>query len=256
MQKVQSVEKAIVILNCFINHHELGPAAIAKLTGMPRSMVYRFLISLEEGGLISRTSRGQYKLGINLVKFGQLVLERTDLRSIAHPYLEELSITTQEIVHLGMLNERCAIVYIDKIDTPQPVRIHSSIGRECPLYCTGIGKAYAAFRREDEWEEIIPSYLKQHTPNTITDRERLWKEFRQIRVLGYALDEEEHEVGIRCIGVPVFDSQGQVTGSISIASPVSRVTREKITQIIPLIKSVGGKISYDMGYLDPGETLD
>lgn len=247
---VNSVIRAMSILDILGKYErELGITEIGEELCLHKSTVYRLISTLEKRGYIKQNLRtGKYFLGLHLMELGMAVLNQLDLRRVASPYLNELREKTDEVVHLGILDQD-QIVYIDKIDIERPLTMGSKIGGRSPGYCTGLGKVLLANLPQDKLEKMfMDTKLYRFTPNTITDYNLLLEHFARIREQGYAIDDEEHELGIRCLAAPIKDYRGEVIAAISVSGPTLRMTREKVDLIGPIITAMGEKISKSLGY--------
>jgi len=226
----------------------LSASEVAHLSGLPVSTVHRFLANLESSGFLHCDDRGVYQLGSACVFLGQAARGQLDVRRVSLPLLQELNRRTRETVHLTVRNALSA-VYVDKLDSPEPLRIHSRIGASVPLYCTAVGKVMLAFQPEAELEKTLDQLvLKRHTPNTVGNLQELQTELQRVRRNGYACDLEEHEAHIRCIAAPIWDHTGAVNTSLSVTGPAVRMSTARLRQIAPLIVKVGRKISAELGY--------
>ena len=254
--RVRSIEVALDILECLARSEPagLGLADVSQELRLPKSTVFRMVGTLELRGYVRRDPRsGRYRLGIRAMELGTAVLNHLELREVARPELEALVEETREIAHLAALDEG-DVVYIDKVESPQPIRIYSRIGRRAPAYCTGVGKALLSGLDEAALQAYLDSHpLRRFTASTITDRSRLLEEIRAVRERGYALDMEEHEEGVRCVAVPLFDYTGQVVAAVSITAPAIRMGMERIQALIPRMLELGARISRALGY--PGPSL-
>ncbi|ABB14375.1 MULTISPECIES: IclR family transcriptional regulator [Carboxydothermus] len=247
---IQSVDRALRILDTFsLKEKELGVTEIANRLGLHKSTVFGLLRTLEHWGYVEQNQvTGKYRLGLKLLELGNRVKEGLDLRAVALPFLQDLVERYGETVHLAV-HDRGEIVYIEKVEGPNAIRMYSQIGRRAPMHCTGVGKAILAFRPEKEIEEIIRTKgLKYFTPNTITDPKKLHEELSLIRENGYSLDREEIEIGLRCVAAPIRDSQNTVVAAISVAGPSIRMTEEKIQELIVSVKEAALEISKRLGY--------
>jgi IclR family acetate operon transcriptional repressor len=143
-------------------------------------------------------------------------------------------------------------VYVEKLDSPEPLRIHSRIGAAVPLYCTAVGKVMLAYMPEEEQERILPEIaIKRLTANTVGNLQELKTELYRVRKNGYACDLEEHEMHIRCLAAPIWDHAGAVQSSVSITAPLVRMPVTRLRQLAPLIQSAGLQISRELGYQPP-----
>ncbi len=213
---------------------------------------YRTLNSLKEIGYVRQDSQdAKYQLTLKIAGISAQVLDNVQLRQIAHPFLQELTSQTNETTHLAVL-EDIEIVYIDKVDNSQAIRMRSRVGQRGYLHCTAVGKSMLAFIPEPQRETVFSRLkLQPLTENTITDPELFREHLSKIRHQGYAVDDEENEVGIRCIGSPIFDHAGRITGALSISGWTITMTRERIPQLASQIIQSCQKISQELGF--PGK---
>ncbi|WAH38029.1 IclR family transcriptional regulator [Alicyclobacillus dauci] len=214
-----------------------GVSRIARDLGMNRATVFKLLETLQLVGFVhKRESDSTYSLGPGLARLAHRAYEQLDITTIAQPSLERLNNQTKETVHLGIEDENM-VVYVSKLESKQAVRMHSRVGNASPLYCTGIGKAIMS-----TWDdEKVHTYLrerelKQYTPNTITDANTLLKVLQDIRINGYAMDNSEHEMEVRCIAAPLY-KDGILYGAFSVTAPTYRMDDGTVQRYIPLVKS-------------------
>src|SRR5262245_57034340 len=199
--RIRAIERAVGILNAFSTEQpELGVSASAGQLGLRKSTVHRFLVSLEAGGLVERNPRtSRYRLGLRIFELGGLVLQQMNLWDEALPFLEGLVHESGETGHLAVLDGGEAI-YIEKVEARRALRIPSAIGRGYPAHATSLGKVLLADLPRERVEQIVAERgLAAFTPHTITDPEALEAELERIRALGYAVDNEEYDEGLRCI---------------------------------------------------------
>ncbi len=247
---VQSLVRAIGILDVLAHAGgELGMQEISRETGLHISTVFRLLETLDSCKLVERSREtGKYRLGLKVLAWGTQVMQATDLRRQAAPFLRELNEETRETVHLTV-RDGDAAVYLHKFDSPIPLRIYSEIGKRAPLYCTGVGKVLLSAMSQQEKEDWLKrNPLRRFTPTTITDRGRLELELKRINELGYALDNEEHEPHVRCVAAPVSDYTGQVVAAVSVTIPSVRITPQRLPELVQRVKETAGKISTQLGY--------
>ncbi|WP_036931779.1 IclR family transcriptional regulator [Proteocatella sphenisci] len=247
--RIQSIERAISIMDCFSkNSRELKLAEISDETGINKSTVHGILSTLKYHGFIGQDEKTQkYRLGLELLKYGDLVLGSIDISDIAKPVICMLSRTIGETVHIG-ISDGEEIVYILKAEPEDSIKISATIGSRNPLYLTADGRVILAHMDLDKIKSYIPENIKKSTENTVTDREQLIKDLEEIRKNGYAIDNEEIMEGIVCIAAPIFDHSGEAKYGMSILGPSSRLTGEKLKECIELIKIKTREISYEIGY--------
>jgi IclR family acetate operon transcriptional repressor len=227
---------------------------VAVFSRLPVSTVHRFLANLEGSGFLHCGGDGVYHLGIACFSIGQAALGQLDIRRLSLPYLQELNQQTRETIHLTVRHGLSA-VYVEKLDSPEQLRIHSRIGAAVPLYCTAVGKVMLAYMPDEERKTILPQLgLKRLTPNTVGNRQELEGELYRVRKNGYACDLEEHELHIRCIAAPIWDHAGGVHASLSITAPMMRMTVTRLRQLAPMIQAAGLQISRELGYQAAGRT--
>ena len=246
---ITALQRGLHLLNLFAaNEKGLYATQIAKLSGLPVSTVHRFLANLKSSGFLNCDSNGAYQLGIACVSLGQAARGQLDVRRVSLPHLQELNRRTRETVHLTVRHALSA-VYVEKLDSPEPLRIHSRIGAAVPLYCTAVGKVLLAYMPEAELDKILDQLeMKRLTENTVGNLQELQTELQRVRKNGYAYDLEEHEAHIRCIAAPIWDHTGAVNSSLSVTGPAVRMSNARLRQIAPLILEIGRKISKELGY--------
>jgi IclR family transcriptional regulator, KDG regulon repressor len=226
----------------------LTATQVAKLSGLPISTVHRFLVNLESTGFLNWNGNGRYHLGIACFSLGQSALGHLDIRRLSFPYLEELNHKTRETIHLTVRHE-LSVVYVEKLDSPEPLRIFSRIGASVPLHCTAVGKVMLAYMPPNEQAAILGQVeIKRLTQNTISNIQDLAVHLQRVRKNGYACDLEENELHIRCIAAPIWDHTGRVNASLSITGPVVRMPMTRLRQLAPLVQQAGLKISRELGF--------
>jgi DNA-binding IclR family transcriptional regulator len=210
---------------------------------------YRALDSLKAIGYVRQDPHdSRYQLSLKIAWVSAQVLENVQLRQIARPFLQDLTSTTNETTHLAVL-DGTEFVYIDKVDNTQAMRMRSRVGQRGQLHCTAAGKSMLAFLPESELLPILKRLKFQPvTKNTITVPKKFQEQLAQIRQDGYALDDEENEVGIRCIGSPIYDHAGRLSGAVSISGWTITMTRERVPQLAPELIEASKNISRSLGF--------
>lgn len=247
--RIQAIERAVAILNSFsADEPELRVVQLAERLELHKSTVHRFLANLEAAGLVERNLRnGHYRLGMRIFELGGLVMQRMDLWEEALPFLEGLVRDTGETGHLAVLDGGEAI-YIERVETRRALRVPSAIGRGYPAHATNLGKVLLAYSDPHEVTRIVSEHgLVGFTPNTITDLDDLHAELAVIRDRGYAIDNEEYDEGLRCIGAPVRDHNGAVIAAVGIGGPVTRVTPSRIDELSQLVMTAARGLSHRLG---------
>jgi DNA-binding IclR family transcriptional regulator len=178
-----------------------------------------------------------------VVSLSRSVLARLPLREAAKPFLCQLMEITGECAHLAVPAQG-KVLYIDQVESPATLRVNAQVGTLNPLHCTALGKVLLAFGDLE-----LPSTLESFTPHTLTDPSRLRKNLDQVCAQGYAVDDEEFDIGVRCIAVPVFDFRGKVVGSIGISGPATRVTPERLPGLAASVVEMGKALSERMSFI-------
>lgn len=251
MSSVQSLDRAFNILE-IISEHQSGISLtdLSERSGLHKSTVFRLASSLMENGYIEQTANSLYKITYKMYEIGSRVYENLSIIEAARDSLEKLVKEVGEVGHLVIRNDT-KIIYIDKINSGRNSAIMgSSIGSTAPMYCTSVGKAMLFNAKEKEiknlWEK---SKIVGRTESTITDVEDFIEDIKISKERGYSIDNEENELGIRCIGAPIYNSTNNICGALSISGPISRINSETLESYAqPLIEATQ-EISRKMGYL-------
>jgi len=246
---ITSVQRCLHLLNLFSQTRDgLSATEVTKLSGLPVSTVHRFLVNLEDAGFLDCGGGGKYHLGIACFSIGQAALGQLDIRRLSLPYLHALNQHTRETIHLTV-RQGLTAVYVEKLDSPEHLRIFSRIGGLVPLYCTAVGKVLLAYMPQAELEKVLPQIEPRRlTPNTIASRQELEQHLHRVRKAGHAFDLEEHEAHIRCVAAPIWDHTGAVNASLSLTAPAVRMALPRLRQLAPLIQEAGLRISSELGY--------
>jgi DNA-binding IclR family transcriptional regulator len=219
---------------------------LAASVGIDKSTAVRLLAPLREAGMVEVDDRGRYRLGVALLRLGQTYLERLDLRSTALPVLRELTASTGETSHL-VLYQHPDVVYIEKVESDSAVHMRSRVGRVEPAASTGVGRAYLAHAPRGVVDGVLARGLPKRTSHTITST-RAWRtELDVSRARGYAIDDCENEIDIRCVGAAVLDHGGQPVAAISVAGPAWRLTLARAETLGPAVSAAAAAISERLG---------
>ncbi len=237
--KVKSLAKALSLFGYFsIQEPELGITELSERSGLLKSSISNMVSTFCGYGFLEKNERsGKYRLGSKILELSHVMYQSHDLRTLVHPYLERISAETGENVYLGILSGD-EVLYIDSVFPPGSYSARSIIGVKAPLYCTGIGKALLAFMPDSVTQHIIDKGLFRFTPNTLCDPVRLRADLNTIKDRGYAIDDMEHEYGIRCVAVPIRNIGNAVVASMSISGPSLRFTEETIARNASLLLEV------------------
>lgn len=228
---------------------EQGVTELAEKLSLHKSTTHRLIMVLESSRFVERDGvTGKYRLGSRIIELGLSALSRLDIYQVARPHLRDLVAETGETAHIGVMRAG-EIVSLVNWESTQALRTPSTIGTRHPVHCSSLGKAILAFSTSDEIDRYLHKRtLERYTRNTITSAELFRKETAAIRRAGYALDDEEREDGLRCIGAPVFSCSGEVVAAVSIAGPAFRITRDRTTSLAAAVIKTAGTISAAIGY--------
>lgn len=217
-------------------------------TGLPKATLHRILQALVSRRLLSLDQMTHtYQPGLWALELAQRAWEEMDIRKAAASEIVRLAEETAETVHLAVLDIP-DVVYIDKVESQQRIRMFSSIGKRGPAYCTGVGKAILAFLTPEDLREVLDQITYEaYTKNTIVDETSLLSQLEEIRDRGYSLDLEEHELGILCVAAPVFDHRGLVAAAVSVTGPSFRFTKKRLGLAAPIVLSAARRITAAIG---------
>lgn len=236
---VKSLARAMQVLECFsVEQPELGPSEIAKQLGMQKSTVYNILSTFQKCGyLVKNIQTGRYSLGLKVLHLGYIVNCNHGLRDMFLPYLTRIAQETHEVCYFGILDDQ-EVLYIESAYPSNQQQTRNILGERAPLYCTGLGKAMLAFMPEEQADQVLSGTLKPFTGCTLCDPAVLRHHLEEIRANGYAVDNMEHEFGIRCVAVPVFNTAGKVFAAVSVSGPSPRFDPETIINDARIISGI------------------
>ena len=226
--KVKSLYKALILLDYFAGDKtEWGITELSKESGVLKTTVYNILSTYEAYGILEHDLKtNKYKLGYKILELSNQLYRNNDIRLMIRPIMEELEKETGENIYLAKLYQN-EVIYLEALFSMGGISGRNIVGIKAPAYCTGIGKAQLAFQPEEVIDDIIAEGLTPYTDTTITNGEELKKELELIRKRGYAVDNMEHEYGVRCVAAPIYDYEGNVIAACSISGPSLRFTKEK-----------------------------
>lgn len=245
MSGIQVIDRAVDLLGALArSEHSASLKILSADTGLHPSTAFRILGSLIEHGLVERNPAGEYRLGTRLLTWGERVHARIDLRSEARPIMEWLRDQIGETVNLT-LREGDEVVYIERATAKQAIRVEQVIGSRAPLHVTAVGKLMLGELGDAAIREYASrTGLRAYTKNTLTTETELINEAHQAMKNAYALDNEEAELGVGCIGVLIRNSSGAFVAGLSVSAPIER--RE--LRWVELIKHAGERISQRLGF--------
>jgi len=221
---------------------------IGELLGYAASSTFGLVKTLSENGYLLEHDQKRYTLGAKLIQLGAYASSYLDLNKIAGPVLKRLMETLQETVFMAVLSEE-DIVYVAKVDNYRSIATNARLGGRKPIYCTGLGKAFLTFMPGSQREKLIENIkFIPMTPRTITNKEELYQQIQEFQQQGYAIDNEEIEVGLWCAAAPVFNNNGEVEAAISVSGPTERMKNNQ-ELIVKLLLAASAEISEKMGYI-------
>lgn len=224
-----------------------GVSELARQLQLTKSNVHRLLQTLSEQGYVQNVgATGRYEVTLKLWELGVEVLDKLDVKRVAFEPMERLVALTGETVHLSILDHG-EVVYIDKVDSPQPVRAYSKVGGRAPAYCVATGKALLAHANPSVVDAVTRE-LRRHTANTITDPAQLCAELKRVREAGYAINRGEWREGVCGVAAPIRDGRGTVIAAIGISGPVDRLKARTIRQLAPAVVEVAAAVSARLGW--------
>lgn len=248
---VQSLERAFSLLEALSRKPDgMQLTELAQVTGLHKSTVHRLLASLAALGYVKRPEEGgKYRLSLKLLELSGRLTENIDVLELARPHLEQLRDFSNETVHL-VVRDGPDIVYIYKAESGGSFyRMFSRIGMRRPMYCTASGKSILATLSDEEvlsvWKqsEIVP-----FTEKTVVTLDRLQADLQTVRARGFAVDDEENEVGVRCVAAVIYDYTGKGAAAFSVSAPVMRMGEERTEQLAARVLETRGRISAELGY--------
>lgn len=244
---VEAVRRALWILRCFsLERSELGVGDLARELGLHRSTIHRLLSTLEAEGFVRHADGGRYTLGWAVFELGAAVPLWPGIRQLVLDILTPLVASTGETAHLAVLDGG-EVLYLEKVESSQRLRMPSAVGRRVPSYCTALGKVLLAGLDDRSLAEVLGrTSFKAMTPHTLTDAATVRRQLAQVRAQGYALDAEELEDGLMCVAAPVMDTEGITRAGISIAGPTSRIGRH-LERHICAVQAASKRLSLRLG---------
>ena len=252
VSNVKSIVKSLRLLKLYNSQkNEWGINDMVRELGYHKSSVQRIVDTLEAEGFLARVTADKriYRLGPEILFLGNVAEFNIDIKSMARPVMTQLVDQVQETSYLCVVDQfQC--LYLDKVECSQPIRIVHSLGQRNPMHCTGAGKILLSGMTNEEIDRVIAERgLKRYTHYTITNRDQLFQEIERVRKEGVASDNEELDIGVKCIAAPIFDRAGRVVASISISGPAQRFAPDAIPRMEAEVKKAAREISMISGSL-------
>jgi DNA-binding IclR family transcriptional regulator len=247
---VRAVARALALLEVVAAREEAGLAELGRQAGLQPSTVHRLLATLIDCGYVVQDPRtGRYRLSHKVIELaGGPELRVARLRAVSHPHVEAIRDHCDETANLVVL-DGFAVAYVDQAESSKAVRMFTQIGLRAAAHATGAGKAMLAFQPEQVRADLLAAEpFRRHTPSTITGADALGEQLDRTRACGYAIDKEEYEAGVGCIGVPVLDDEGHATAALSVSAPVGRLQRLDLAELATVMRDHAQEISRELGY--------
>lgn len=248
-----AVERALAILEAVAQDAEgLSNAEISRKLEIPKSSASYILRTLETRGYLTRNPEtGKYRVGLKILSLSRGALSGIDVREVALPIMRHLMEKTNLTCHLAILDGPDA-VYIEKVEPTGFIRMDTWVGRRMRVHATSVGKALVAHIPQERLEKILTERgMEKRTPKTITTVSRLLKDLEKVREQGYAVDDEENNMGARCVGAPVFNQQGTIEAAIGLSGTINQVNPHTMPRILEHLKDAARHVSMQLGYRAP-----
>jgi IclR family transcriptional regulator, KDG regulon repressor len=238
----KTVVKAFKTLELLVQAGKpLGVTELSGKTGLQKSNVHRLLSTMTGLGYVRKIEGGAYEPTLRIWEIGQHIHTGMSLVRLARPHLRRLVERTGETAHLAIFDQT-EIVYLDKVESPNPVRAYTAVGDRAPAYCTASGKALLAYQDEAAIAAVAQT-MTQRTPSTITELGALQKEMDAVRRRGFATNVGEFQPNVAGIAAPVRNAHGEVLAAIGIAGPLDRLRPRKIKALAPVVIDLANQIS-------------
>ena len=249
--KVQTIDRTLDIIELLATAKEgLGVTEIGNNIGLHKSTVYRLLTALLNRGYIEKDPKTYtYKIGLKFIEISGLFLKKLELKTEALPFMRKLAEIIGQPVHLAIL-EGTEVVYIEKVELVNSIRMYSQIGRRVPVHCSAIGKILLTGLNPEALREVLENIkFEKFTPNTIITKKELQREIESVKEKGWAVDNEEHEPNIRCIAAPIIDYTGKIIAAVSVSGESRIINLESDLKIAGHVIETAANISKRMGYI-------
>lgn len=237
--KVKSLAKAMHLLECFsVATPELGITELADMLSITKSNVFNIVSTFQQMGYIRRLPNGKYALGLHMLEYAFIINQQLGYPKAVYDVLMETAEKTNQLVYFGIPYgmDVLYLYVVHPIARLKELPYREILGEKTLLCATGIGRAMLAFMPESEWDSRIPDNVPKFTPNTLTGREEIKDELRRTRERGYAIDNVERELNIRCVGMPVYNAQGELIAGMSTSGPASIMTDEMLERCSEILQ--------------------
>ena len=247
---VQSVDRAVTILEVLARRGEMGVSELAAELGVHKSTAFRLLNVLVARGLVEQPAeRSKYRLGFGMIRLAGATAARLDLTGQSRPVSERLAAAVGETVNVAVADDGVT-VNVDQVAGASVISSHNWVGQRTPSHATSSGKVLLAFRPARERDEVLGRPLTAYTPRTVTDPLTLRAQLGEATVRGYAYTVEELEIGLNAVAAPIRGHSREVVAAISVSGPSYRLTEERLHSIAPAVVSHAAEISFRLGFVE------
>jgi DNA-binding IclR family transcriptional regulator len=245
---VQSVDRAITVLEILARTGESGVTEIAAELGVHKSTAFRLVAALDRRGLVEQNAdRGKYRLGVGILRLAGATTARLDVVQEARPICHQLATDTGETVNIAVLSDGAAL-YLDQVAGSSSLQPHNWVGQRIPLHATSNGKVLLAGLEDAEVSSQVGRSLRRYTPTTITSLKALRTELADVRERGYAVAVDELEVGLAAVAAPIHGVHGDVLASLSVSGPTFRLDEAAIGDATDAVRSAASDVSRRLGW--------
>lgn len=248
---IQSLDRAMRILSQLADRNSMGVTELAQVLEVDKSTVSRLLITMRAYDMVQVDPvTGKYRLGLRILRLSESVKQNLNIIEISRPIISELSRKLNESVHLCAFNNSSVYV-VDQVRSNRIYSLSATVGMIEPFHCSSVGKCILAYKSPETVQRLMKDYeMTRYTENTITDMDELMSHLKEIRSQGYAIDDEEMAIGVRCIAVPVFNYRNSVKYSIGISGPKSSLRSSSMEQMILEMINAARQISRNIGWME------
>lgn len=248
-QSVPALERALLILEALAkSRHGLTLSQLSRTLDLPKSSAHCILLTFQRCGYLERDERtGRYRIGSRLFALVNMAINGASLREQASLHLRRLMEKSGLTVHMAILEHDEAVV-IERLAPVGQTRVSTWIGKRMGLHCTALGKSLLSRTSDEDVERLVRPRMLRHNDNTIGSVRKLHQELERVRKLGYSLDDEEEELGIRCVGAPVFDHDGKIAAAVSITGGTTQIDADNLAALAQLVQETARAISAQLGY--------
>ena len=247
---IQSLDRGLILLEALSDEgRDVSLSDLATRFAWDKSTTFRLLATLIHRGYVDQDAEtNKYRLGLRILKLSGALNRRLDIKRCASPFIEELALMSRETAHLAVLDGGEAVI-LNQRDSSEKIRVNSYVGMREPAHCTALGKVLLAYLPDMQLERLIEERgLPAYTERTITSQKALTAHLSKVREQGYAFDDEEHDIGMRCVASPVRNSEEMVVAAAGISGPAQRIMWEDVNRYVDIVKEIADKISRNIGY--------